>query len=433
MPSRAERVVITGLGMVTPFGVGQERFWDGVLTARSTARPIDWFDVRGFPSPFACFLEDADFDPGAYVRNRKSIKLMSRATRFAVAASMLAFEDAGLGPDERVSERCGVVHGAGGVGLHDLDYLDAMTAVTTEMTRETAESNVVELACRHLNPLTPLKMLPNVAAAHIAIEHGLRGESHTVCTACTSGTQAIGEALRLLREGRSDVMLAGGSDAMVNPMGLAAFGMLGVLSTRAEDPAHASRPFDRDRDGFVLGEGSAMLVLETLSHARRRGAEIRAEVRGYGCCSDAFRITDEREDGSGCSDAMARALEDAEAPGESIQYVNAHGTGTRMNDRTEVIALKRVFGPHAGALAVSSTKSQIGHLVAAAGAVEAAACVLALRHQIIPPTINYQHPDPECDLDVVPNVPRQAALTNVLSNSFGFGGQNACLVFGRMN
>jgi 3-oxoacyl-[acyl-carrier-protein] synthase II len=433
MPSRPERVVVTGLGMVTPFGVGHERFWDGVLASRSAARRIESFDVRGFPSPFACFIDRAAFDPEAYISNRKSIKLMSRATQFAVAASTLALEDAGLHPNQRVPERCGVVHGAGGVGLHDLDYLDAMKAIATELSRGAAEPNVIELACRHLNPLTPLKMLPNVAAAHIAIEHGFRGESHTVCTACTSGTQAIGQALRILREGRADLILAGGSDAMVNPMGLAAFGMLGVLSTRGDDPARASRPFDRSRDGFVMGEGSAMLVLETLAHARHRGAEIRAEVRGFGCCSDAFRITDEREDGSGCSDAMTRALEDAESPGESIQYVNAHGTGTRMNDRTEVIALKRVFGAHARSLAVSSTKSQIGHLVAAAGAVEAAACVLALCNQVLPPTINHQHPDPECDLDVVPNVPRAAALTQVLSNSFGFGGQNACLVFGRLN
>ncbi len=276
-------------------------------------------------------------------------------------------------------------------------------------------------------------MLPNIAAAHIAIEHRLRGENHTVCTACTSGTQAIGEALRTLRDERADVMLAGGSDAMINPMGLVAFGLLGVLSTRSGDPAHASRPFDRDRDGFVMGEGSVLLVLETERHARARDATVLAEVLGYGACSDAYRITDERDDGSGCSDAMRRALDDARTAPADIQYVNAHGTGTRLNDRTEVIALKQVFGDHLHRLPVSSTKSQVGHLVAAAGAVEAAACVLALRHQTLPPTINYETPDPECDLDVIPNTPREARLNTILSNSFGFGGQNACLVFRSVN
>ena len=266
-----------------------------------------------------------------------------------------------------------------------------------------------------------------------AIENGFRGENVTVCTACTSGTQAIGAALGAMRAGRADLVLAGGSDAMINPMGLAAIGMLGVLSTRAGDPSRAARPFDRDRDGFVMGEGSVMLVLETEAHARRRGAAVLAEIAGYGGCSDAYRVTDEREDGSGCADAIRRALDDARVAPSDVQYVNAHGTGTRMNDRTETRVIKDVFGGHASSLAVSSTKSQVGHLIAAAGAVEAAACVLALSHQAIPPTVNYETPDPECDLDVVPNEPRDARLTAVVSNSFGFGGQNACLVFKEWN
>ena len=430
MPSPGERVVVTGLGMVTPLGIGQRPFWDGVLAARSTARHLEACEPGRYPTSFACPVDDAAFDPGAYVTQRKSLKLMSRATRFAMAAARLALDDAGLGRAERDPWRCGVAHGAGGVGLHDQDYLDSMSALAAELQAGGAGS-LLELAGRHLNPLTPLKILPNITAAHIAIEHDLRGENSTTCTACTSGTQAIGVALRTLRAGHADVMLAGGSDAMINPMGLIAFGMLGVLSTRADDPAHASRPFDRDRDGFVMGEGSTLAVLETLPHATRRGARILAELTGYGGCADAYRITDERADGAGCAEAMRRALADARVAPEGIAYVNAHGTGTRQNDRTETAALKQVFGAHARTLAVSSTKSQIGHLVAAAGAAEFGACVLALRHQVLPPTINYRTPDPECDLDYVPNVPREARFDRVLSNSFGFGGQNACLVLER--
>ncbi len=423
-----ERVVVTGIGMVTPLGVGREAFWQGVRQARSTARRLPQFDPVRYPTSFACPVDDAGYDAADHVRQRKSLKLMSRATRFAMGAAAMAFADAGLGPEGREPLRSGVVHGAGGVGLHDGDYLDVLAGLVAEARAHANGTSLLELAQHHLNPLTPLKMLPNITAAHLAIEHDLRGENATVCTACTSGAQAIGEALRLLRAGAADVMLAGGSDAMINPMGLLGFGMLGVLSTRADDPAGASRPFDRERDGFVMGEGSAMVVLETESHARARGARIHAELAGYGCSADAFRVTDEREDGSGCSEAIRRALADARVEPADVQYVNAHGTGTRMNDRTEVLSIRQVFGAHADAMAVSSCKSQIGHLVAAAGAAELAASVLALVHQELPPTINYRTPDPECDLDVVPNRARPAALDCVVSNSFGFGGQNACLV-----
>jgi 3-oxoacyl-[acyl-carrier-protein] synthase II len=430
MRSANDRVVVTGLGMVTPLGIGHPAFWEGVLAARSTARTLSGTGDGGSHPSFACPVDEGELRWEEFVPNRKALKLMGRATRFAMVASALALADSGLGSNGRDPRRCAVAHGAGGVGLHDQDYLDAMMALTAEM-RKNNGLDLVELATRFMNPLTPLKILPNNTAAQIAIAHDFRGENVTICTACTSGTQAIGEALRLLREDRADVVLAGGSDAMINPMGLVAFGMLGVLSKRVSDPQHASRPFDRDRDGFVMGEGSAMLVLERESHARRRGATVLAEIGGYGCCSDAYRITDEREDGSGCIQAMRAALDDAGVRPEEIQYVNAHGTGTRMNDRTETLAMRQVFGAHAEKLALSSTKSQIGHLVAAAGAAEAGACVLALRHQTMPPTINYVTPDPECDLDVVPNTPRKARLDTILSNSFGFGGQNACLVFHR--
>jgi 3-oxoacyl-[acyl-carrier-protein] synthase II len=430
MPTADPRVVVTGLGMVTPLGIGRDAFWDGVLAARSTAATLPEYADGASPTPFACRVDDANVDYGARLRNPKSLKLMSRATRFAMLAGALAFEDAALGTERRDPLRSGVIHGAGGVGLHDPDHLDALRAVAGEMDDRDGGS-LLTLAQRHLNPLTPLKMLPNITAAHLAIEHDLRGENATVCTACTSGTQAIGAAWRALRAGEADVMLAGGSDAMINPMGLTGFGMLGVLSTRRDDPAHAARPFDRERDGFVMGEGSAMVVLETEAHARARGARVLAELIGYGCCADAYRITDEREDGTGCAEAMRRALASAGVAPEAVQYVNAHGTGTRMNDATEVRALRRVFGRHADRLAVSSCKSQIGHLVAAAGAAEFGACVLALVHRTMPPTINYSVPDPDCDLDFVPNQARPAPLDTILSNSFGFGGQNACLVLRR--
>lgn len=430
MSSPDERVVVTGVGMVTPFGIGREAFWNGVMESRSTARRIESFDTDQYPTNFACVVDDSALEPAAFLANRKSLKLMSRATRFAMAAAALAFEDAKLARADRSPLRCGVVHGAGGVGLHDQDHLETLREVSARMD-DGRHGSLLDLARAHMNPLTPLKMLPNITAAHLAIEHDLRGENSTVCTACTSGTQAVGEAMRALRHGRADVMLAGASDAMINPMGLIGFGMLGVLSTRCENPARASRPFDRDRDGFVMGEGSVMLVLESWSHARRRGAHPLAELLGYGGCSDAYRVTDEREDGAGCVEAMRRALGDAGRDPGRVQYVNAHGTGTRMNDKTEIAALKHVFGEHSRKLAVSSTKSQIGHLVAAAGAAEIGACILALEHQTMPPTINYETPDPDCDLDVVPNVPRPAPLETILSNSFGFGGQNACVVLGR--
>jgi 3-oxoacyl-[acyl-carrier-protein] synthase II len=276
-----------------------------------------------------------------------------------------------------------------------------------------------------------LKLLPNITAGHIAIAHQLWGESITVCTACTSATQAIGEALRVLRRGEMDWMLAGGTDAMINPMGLLGFGMLGVLSTRNEDPGRASRPFDTQRDGFVMGEGAVLLVLERAEHARARGAQVLAELAGYGCASDAYRITDEPEDGRGSVAAMRRALADAGCSPDQVDYVNAHGTSTRMNDLTEARALRTLFGERAGRVPVSSTKSQTGHLVAAAGAVETAASALALNAQMLPPSINVEELDPQLGLDVVANVPRRAQLEVVLKNSFGFGGQNACLVLRR--
>ncbi len=425
------RVVVTGMGMITPMGIGRHEFWEGILAGRSTARLVPGLPPDEYPTAIACQVDDERFSPGDYVKNRKNLKLMGRAVKFAVSAAAMAVQDAGLDLTKADPARCGVALGVGGVGLHDTDYLDVLLDISSEMLAADGPPPLLDIAQRHLNPLTPLKTLPNIAAAHIAIEHGLRGENLTLCTACTSGTQVMGEALRLMRLGHADVMLAGAADATINSMGLIGFGMLGVLSRRNDDPTHASRPFDRTRDGFVMGEGGVVLVLETLAHATKRGASILAEVIGYGNCSDAYRITDEREDGGGCIDAMNRALTDARVTPDAIQYINAHGTGTQQNDRTEILSIKRVFGDHSRRLCVSSTKSQVGHLVAAAGAVELAACVLALQDQVMPPTINYETPDPDCDLDVVPNEARPAKLQTVLTNSFGFGGQNACLVVRR--
>ena len=425
----APRVVVTGLGMVTPMGVGHRAFWDGVLAARSTAAPIKSFDAARCETRFACEVDDAAFDVARYVPNRKALKLMSRSTGFAVAAAHLALADAGLERGMIDPLRAGVAVGAGGVGFHDVEHLDTLRQVAAE--QGATCGSMLELALRHMNPLTPLKTLPNITATHISINNDLRGENVTVCTACTSSTQAIGEALRIIRAGHADVMVAGGSDAMINLSGVVGFAMLGVLSTRNADPARAARPFDRDRDGFVMGEGGVMLVLESEAHATRRGAPILAELAGYGNAADAYRITDEPEDGRGSAEAMRRALADARTAPAEVHYVNAHGTGTVMNDKTEVRALRTVFGAALDHTAVSSTKSQVGHLVAGAGAVETAACVLALRHQVLPPTINLEEQDPACDIDAVANTPRPARIDAVLKNSFGFGGQNACLVLRR--
>jgi len=382
------RVVITGLGLVTPLGIGVDAFRSGLERGLSTATPISRFDVAGWNTRFACQVPDA-FESLAVSEMRKSLKLMGRASQFAALAAALALDDAGLPRKAPVPEAAGVVLGVGGVGLHDLEHTGMLARVAADVASGTGPMRVPEAVERHMNPLVPLKLLPNISASHISIAHDLRGESTTVCTACTSATQALGEAFRTLRSGHQDWMLSGGSDAMVNPTGILGFGLLGVLSRRNESPSTASRPFDRSRDGFVMGEGAALLVLER------------------------------------------RALSDARVAPERVGYVNAHGTGTRMNDLTEARALAQVFGPGAAGIPVSSTKSQIGHLVAAAGAAETAACVLALHHQLLPPSINVRERDPEVELELVPGVARPARVEVVLKNSFGFGGQNACLVLGR--
>lgn len=432
----SERIVVTGVGVVAPTGVGADAFAEALRAGRSGVRPITAFDADGFASRIAAEVDDASFEPAGYVRPPKLLKTMSRATTFAVVAAAMAREAARLGPDDADPTRIGVTLGAGGMGPVDVDLMAGQAKAILAAAEETGELTYDVPAFarafrRVTNPLASLRGLPNLAAASIAIQQDARGPNATIATACSSGTQAIGEGLRLLQRGDADVMFAGGADAMINPVGVEGFSMLGTLSRRNDDPARASRPFDRTRDGFVIGEGAAVLVLEREAHARARGAPIRAVLAGYGVTCDAFRITDERPDADGATRAMALALRDGGVAAQDVQYVNAHGTGTAMNDVIETRALHRVFGGAAGGLRVSSTKSMVGHLLAAAGAVEAAATVLGLEGGFIPPTINYAEPDPQCDLDYVPNTARAERFSAAISNSFGFGGQNACLVIVR--
>lgn len=429
-----ERVAITGIGVVTPIGVGLEEFGCALYAGSSGVRRIEAFDCTGFDTQIAAGVTK-DFDGTAWVEPPKMTKLMSRAAQFAVAAAAMARRAAGLGADDVDPERIGVVLGAGGMGPTDIDLLATQArAVIESAGRASGEWNVsafAEAFRQHTNPLATLRGLPNLAAAHLAIQHDARGPNNTITTACTAGTQAIGEGLRLIQRGDADLVFAGGSDAAINPVSVLGFSLLGTLSQRNDQPEAASRPFDLDRDGFVIGEGAGIVILERESLARSRSAPIVAELAGYGVTCDAYRITDERPDASGAARAIRLCLEDGGADPADVDYVNAHGTGTRMNDLTETRAIKEALGRCAQSVPVSSTKSMIGHLLAASGAVELAALVVALCGNFLPPTINLENPDPECDLDYVSGSARPARVDAALSNSFGFGGQNACLLIRR--
>ena len=429
-----ERVAITGVGVVTPIGIGLQEFSCGLRAGSSGVRRIEAFDCAGFDTQIAAGVTK-DFDGAAWCEPPKMTKLMSRSALFAVAAAAMARQGAGLGAEDVDPERMGVVLGAGGMGPTDNDLLATQARAAIESaTRAGGEWSVsafAEAFRQRTNPLATLRGLPNLAAAHLAIQHDARGPNNTITTACTSGTQAIGEGLRLIQRGEADVVFAGGSEAAINPVSVLGFSLLGTLSRRNDQPEAASRPFDLDRDGFVIGEGSGVVILERESFARSRSAPILAELAGYGVTCDAYRITDERPDASGAARAMRLCLRDGEADPADIDYVNAHGTGTRMNDLTETRAIKEALGGFAQSVPVSSTKSMIGHLLAASGAVELAALVVALCGNFLPPTINLENPDPQCDLDYVPGSARPAHVDVALSNSFGFGGQNACLLIRR--
>lgn len=418
-------VVVTGMGVVCATAIGRAAFADALQAGRSGAGPLRGFDAAAFPVRIACEIDVADLPEHAVPA--KSRKLMSRATLFAAVAAGLARDDAGLAPDAADPQRVGVVFGAGGMGTVDMEFLDVELRAI-----EACHANggfTWETFCdayqRLINPLAAIRALPNLAAGTLGILHNAQGANLTVATACTSGTQAIGEALRALQRGEADVMITGGADAMINPTGMLGFHLLGALSRRNDDPAHASRPFDGERDGFVIGEGAGALILEREEFARARGAVVRGRVIGYASGCDAYRLTDERPDGEGAARTMRGALRDAMIAPTDVGYINAHGTGTRMNDRLETLAIRTVFG--AAAPPVSSTKSMIGHVLAGAGAIEAVATLIALAEGWLPPTINYETADPECDLDYVPRIARMASVDVALSNSFGFGGQNACL------
>ncbi|GAB4367861.1 MAG: beta-ketoacyl-ACP synthase II [Deltaproteobacteria bacterium] len=407
------RVVVTGMGMVTPLGVGTQPTWEAILAGKSGVGPITKFDASQFSTTIAA--EVKGFSPEEFV-DRKEIKRMDPFIHLAMASSHLAMEDAGLSIDPELAPRVGVYLGSGLGGLSTL---------------ERYHQAYLEEGARKISPFFIPMLISNLAPGHIAIRYGAKGPNITTTTACAASSHAIGEALLAIRRGVCDVVIAGGSEATITPMGLGGFCAMKALSSRNDDPPAASRPFDRDRDGFVMGEGSAILILEEMEFARRRGAKIYAELRGYGASGDAHHVTAPAPGGEGAARCMRAALEDAGVRPEEVDYINAHGTSTPYNDQFETMAIKTVFGDHARKLAVSSTKSMTGHLLGAAGAVEGAFSVLAIRDGVMPPTINYTTPDPECDLDYVPNRARRQTIRYALSNSFGFGGTNSCLLFGR--
>ena len=400
------RVVITGLGLVTPLGVGVEENWSSLMAGRSGVRRISRFDPAEFPVQIAG--EVPDFDPHRWV-NKKDARHMDRFIHFAVAASMLAFEDAGLSTPLPDPERAGTLIGVGLCGLETL---------------EAAAQTLAERGPRRLSPFMIPQLIANLAPGHVSMLLGTQGPNLSSVSACATGAHSIGDAARLIAWGEADLMVAGGAEATITPLGIGGFAAMKALSTRNDAPEAASRPFDRDRDGFVSAEGAGVLVLEEYERARARGARIYAEVAGYGQSADAHHITQPAPDGRGARAAMRLALEDARLDPSRVQYLNAHGTSTPAGDIAETRAIRAVFGAAAEGLWVSSTKSMMGHMLGAAGAVELAVCALAIARGQVPPTINLDHPDPECDLDYVPHAGREGAITATLSNSFGFGGTN---------
>ena len=410
-----QRVVVTGLGAVTPIGNSVADYWSGLTSGRNGVASISLFDASRHACRFAA--EVKDFDPSGFLEPKEA-KRWDRYCKFGVVAAKQALAHAGLEINEANADRIGVSIGSGVGGL---------------LTMETQAHVLEGKGPGRVSPFTVPMMIPNMATGLAAIALGAKGPSSAVATACAAGSNAIGDAFRLLQMGKADAMVCGGAESAITPLGVAGFASAKALSFRNDDPATASRPFDKERDGFVIGEGSGVLVLETLSHAKARGATILAEIVGYGTTCDAHHITSPTPGGVGGAAAMRLALEDGGLSADSIDYVNAHGTSTPANDSNETAAIKSALGQRAHTIPVSSTKSMTGHLLGGSGGIEAVACVLALQHNVVPPTINYTNPDPDCDLDVVPNSAREHTLETVLSNSFGFGGHNVCLAFQRMN
>jgi 3-oxoacyl-[acyl-carrier-protein] synthase II len=412
--SEQRRVVITGVGLVSPLGTGLAKNWDALSSGRSGIRKLTRFPISdAFASRIAG--EVPDFRAEDFIET-KEIKKMDLFIQYAVAAAAMAAEDGGFKIEPDWAVQVGVIVGVGFCGIETI---------------ETTKEALLNGGPRKISPFFIPKVISNLAPGQIAIRHGAKGVNWTPTSACASGTHAIGEAFHLIRRGLQDAVIAGGTESAITPLGVGGFAAMKALSTRNDDPERASRPFDKDRDGFVIGEGSGILILEERERALKRGAKVYAEVIGYGANGDAYHITAPAPEGDGAARCMALALKDAGIAPSEVDYINAHGTSTEYNDANETQAIKRVFGEHALKLAVSSTKSMTGHLLGAAGAVEGVFSVLALHHGIIPPTINYETPDPACDLDYVPNEARKANVRVALSNSFGFGGTNACVIFRR--
>ncbi len=408
------RVVVTGLGAVTSLSCQVDDLWKRIVGGESGVHPLTIFDTSAFKVKFGGDV--ADWNPDGYIERRET-KRIDRFAQFALVAGVDAVTDSGIDFSKEDPFRCGAIVGSGVGGLNEME--DQIERLLTKGPDK-------------VSAFTIPKLMVNAGSGHISIRYGMQGPNTAVATACASATNAIGDALRTIQYGHADIMVTGGSEAAVTPMGVAAFSNMRALSTRNDDPQAASRPFDADRDGFVLSEGAGVLIFEELEHAKARGAKIYAEVLGYGASGDGGHITQPNEEGVGAGRAMAQALQDAELNPEDIDYINAHGTSTPLGDAAETMAIKNVYGDHAKALSVSSTKSQLGHLLGASGGVELIFSVLALRDSVVPPTINLNTPDPKCDLDYTPNEARERPLRAAMSNSFGFGGHNGSVVIGQL-
>jgi 3-oxoacyl-[acyl-carrier-protein] synthase II len=409
------RVVVTGIGMVSPLGVGNEPTWQGLVEGRSGVGRITKFDASAFSCQIAG--EVKGFVPEQWME-KKEVKKSDTFIHYAMAAAEMAVQDAGLVCANADGERFGVIVGSGIGGLPLIEEM---------------HSKMLERGPSRISPFFIPGLIINLASGQISIRYGCQGPSSAPATACATGAHAIGDAFKIIQRDDADIMFAGGSEAVICSLAVGGFGAMRALTTRNDEPERASRPWDLNRDGFVIGEGAGMLILEELEHAKARGASIYCEITGYGMSSDAYHITSPAEDGGGMIRVMKAALRDAQLNPSDIDYINAHGTSTSVGDKTETVAIKGVFGADAYRVAVSSTKSMTGHLLGAAGGLEAAISAMTLKTNIIPPTINYETPDPECDLDYVPNTAREMKVTNVMSNSFGFGGTNATLIFSRLS
>ena len=426
------RVVITGMGAVTPLGNSVKELYENQIAGKSGVDFIRNFDASTFPTKFAAELKD--FDLGRYVNDTSRWKHAGPNARFAAAAAQQALSDANLIDKPKIDRtRCGVYLGSG-EGIQDFPHMATLISASyhTETRNRSIQTGIfIQQGLEQFDREQEYEQEMHTTPGHLADHFDLEGPNYNCLTACAASSQAIGEATEMIRHGEADLMLSGGSHSMIHPYGITGFNLLTALSTNNANPKKASRPFDLNRDGFVIGEGAGMLVLEELGHAKARGARIYAELTGYGSTADAFRLTDSHEEGRGAIACIQGAVDDSGLPRDAINYVNAHGTSTKVNDFTESLAIKKVFGPRAYQIPISSSKSMLGHLIAAAGAAELITSIMTIQRGVLPPTINYETPDPECDLDYVPNTAREKKVDHVLSNSFGFGGQNVSLVVSR--